>query len=146
MHNTWSTLIIFLFGDPHLLKAGERREDWSTDPHRVLSFRGRYHFRLQGWGNNAVQFLLHSISNTYNTRSTSMSEWSIIIYKWVDLLFFISLRTHETQASSQSQGRLWSDWASFCWFCHEMARLSLVDSDPLLCHFLEISINILSKD
>ena len=30
--NGWTTLVILLLGDPHLLEGGERSQDGTTDP------------------------------------------------------------------------------------------------------------------
>lgn len=38
--NRWSALVILLLGDPHLLESGERSQDGTTNPDRVLSLRG----------------------------------------------------------------------------------------------------------
>jgi len=32
VNNGWTGLVIFLFGDPHLLEGGEGSKDGSTDP------------------------------------------------------------------------------------------------------------------
>jgi hypothetical protein len=45
--NRGTTLVIFLFRDPHLLEGGERGEDGSTDPDRVFTFRRSNNFNLQ---------------------------------------------------------------------------------------------------
>lgn len=37
MNNSWSTLIILITRDPHILKRCQRRQDRSTNPHRVFS-------------------------------------------------------------------------------------------------------------
>merc|ERR1719412_2841342 len=64
VNNGWTTLIVFLFGDPHLLKSGKRRQDGATNPDRVFSFRGSNNFDLNGRWSQGSDFLLHTISNT----------------------------------------------------------------------------------
>ena len=44
--NRGTTLIVFLFRDPHLLEGGERGEDGSTDPNGVFTFRRSNNFNL----------------------------------------------------------------------------------------------------
>jgi len=45
--NRGTTLVVFLFRDPHLLEGGERGEDGSTDPDGVFTFRRSNNFNLQ---------------------------------------------------------------------------------------------------
>ena len=40
MNNGGTRLVILLLGDPHLLEGGERGQDGTTDPDRVLALRG----------------------------------------------------------------------------------------------------------
>ena len=44
--NRRTTLIVFLFRDPHLLEGGERGKDGSTDPDGVFTFRRSDNFNL----------------------------------------------------------------------------------------------------
>merc|ERR1719189_556622 len=38
VNNGWTTFIIFLFGDPHLLEGGEGRQNGASNPYRVFPF------------------------------------------------------------------------------------------------------------
>ena len=44
--NRRTRFVVFLLGDPHLLEGGERGEDGSSDPDRVLALRGSNDFDL----------------------------------------------------------------------------------------------------
>ena len=48
VHDGWSTLIILLLGDPHLLEGGERSQDGAADPDRVLALRRGNDLDLHG--------------------------------------------------------------------------------------------------
>lgn len=43
VHNGWSTLVILLLGDPHLLEGRQRSQNRTTDPYGVFTL---------GWSNN----------------------------------------------------------------------------------------------
>merc|ERR1712102_205564 len=62
--NGWAALIVFLFGDPHLLEGGKGRQDGSSDPDGVLPLRGSNNLDLDGGGSKSGDFLLHTVSNT----------------------------------------------------------------------------------
>merc|ERR1740137_430888 len=62
--NRRSALIIFLFGDPHLLKGGKRGQDRSTDPDRVFPLWGSNDLDLDGGRSQGSDLLLHTVSNT----------------------------------------------------------------------------------
>merc|ERR1712241_454285 len=64
MDNGWTTFIIFLFGDPHLLEGGEGRQDGASNPDGVFPFRGSNDLNLDGGWSKGSDFLLHTISNT----------------------------------------------------------------------------------
>lgn len=48
VHDGWSTLIVLLLGDPHLLKGRQRSQDGATDPDRVLALRRGNDLDLHG--------------------------------------------------------------------------------------------------
>lgn len=57
-------LVVFLFGDPHLLEGGEGSQDGSADPYGVLPFWGSDDLDLDGrWGESG-DFFLHTIGDT----------------------------------------------------------------------------------
>merc|ERR1712102_87977 len=60
----WAALIVFLFGDPHLLEGGEGRQDGASDPDRVFPLRGSNDLDLNGGWSKSGDLLLHTISNT----------------------------------------------------------------------------------
>merc|ERR1712106_706757 len=60
----WTTLIILLLGDPHLLEGGERGEDGSSDPDGVLPLWGSNDLDLDGGWSQGGDLLLHPVSNT----------------------------------------------------------------------------------
>merc|ERR1712128_385917 len=64
VNNGWTTFIIFLFGDPHLLEGGERGQDRSTNPDRVFPLWGSNDLDLDGGRSQGSDLLLHTISNT----------------------------------------------------------------------------------
>ena len=64
MNDGGSALIVLLLGDPHLLEGGERSQDGSSDPYRVLPLRGSNDLDLDGGGSQGGDLLLHSVSNT----------------------------------------------------------------------------------
>merc|ERR1739849_42457 len=65
MDNGWTTLIILLLGDPHLLEGGQGGQDGATDPYRVLPLRRSNDLDLDGGGSQGGDLLLHSVSNTW---------------------------------------------------------------------------------
>merc|ERR1712187_556485 len=62
--NGGTRLVILLLGDPHLLEGGERGQDGSTNPHRVLPLRGSNDLDLHGGGSKGSQLLLHTVGDT----------------------------------------------------------------------------------
>merc|ERR1719481_1313835 len=62
--NGWSTLIILLLGDPHLLEGGEGSKDGSSDPDRVLPLWWSNDLDLDGGRSKSSDLLLHPVSNT----------------------------------------------------------------------------------
>merc|ERR1712113_467335 len=62
--NAWAGLVILLLGDPHLLEGGQRGQDGSSDPDRVLPLRGSDDLDLHGGWGKSSDLLLHSVGNT----------------------------------------------------------------------------------
>jgi hypothetical protein len=65
VNDRWTTLIVFLLGDPHLLEGRERRQDGSTNPDGVLSLGWCDDLDLhRGWRKSS-DLLLHAIGDTW---------------------------------------------------------------------------------
>merc|ERR1712128_302402 len=62
--NGWAAFVVLLLGDPHLLEGGERGEDGSSDPDRVLPLWGSDDLDLDGGGSKGGDLLLHPVSDT----------------------------------------------------------------------------------
>jgi len=67
----WTRLVIFLFGDPHLLECGKGSQDGSTDPDGVFPLWWSDDLDLHGWWGEGGDFFLHTISNTREHGGTS---------------------------------------------------------------------------
>ena len=80
VHNGGATLIVFLFGDPHLLEGGQRGQDGATDPHRVLPFWGSDDLHLHWAGGNGRQLFAHPVGQTCNNSVTVNKGNMIVIY------------------------------------------------------------------
>ena len=64
MNDGWTSFIVFLFRDPHLLKGGQWSQDWTTDPDWVFTLRWSNDLDLHCWRCQGSDFFLHTISNT----------------------------------------------------------------------------------
>ena len=67
----WAGLIVFLLADPHLLEGGEGSEDGASDPHGVFPLWWSNDLDLHGAGGECGDFLLHTVSNTWEHGSTT---------------------------------------------------------------------------
>ena len=56
-------LIILTFGDPHLLKCAQGRQNRTTNPHAVLALGWSNHLDLHGGGSQGCEFLGHAFTN-----------------------------------------------------------------------------------
>ena len=61
MDNGRTTLVILLLGDPHLLEGGERGQNGTTDPDRVLALRRSNDLDLHRRRSQRGDFLLHAV-------------------------------------------------------------------------------------
>merc|ERR1739848_620573 len=59
-----AALVVLLLGDPHLLEGGQRGQDGSSDPDRVLPLGGSDDLDLDGGGSQGGDLLLHPVGNT----------------------------------------------------------------------------------
>ena len=71
MNNRRTALIVLLLRHPQILESRQRRQNRSTDPHRVLALRRRDNLDLHARGRQARQLLLHAVRNTRVHRSTA---------------------------------------------------------------------------
>ena len=62
--NGGAGLVVLLLGDPHLLEGGERGQDGSSDPDRVLPLWGSDDLDLHGAGSEGGDLLLHPVGDT----------------------------------------------------------------------------------
>merc|ERR1719150_253950 len=61
VHNAWATLVVLVLADPHLLERGQRRQNGSSNPHRVLPLGRGYNLNLDGRGGEGGDLLLQSL-------------------------------------------------------------------------------------
>ena len=78
MHDAGSTLVVFLFGDPHLLEGRQRAEDRAPNPHGILALGRRYDLDLHGAGHQRRDFLHHPVSDAWSTASKGLIVNSVI--------------------------------------------------------------------
>ena len=65
MNDPWSTFVVLLFADPHVLKGGEISQDGAPDPHGVLSFRRSDDLNLHGGWSQGGELLVHPVSEAW---------------------------------------------------------------------------------
>ena len=65
VNDRWAWFVVLLFRNPHLLEGRQRRQDRSSDPHRVFALRWSDDLDLHRWGSQRGDLLLHAISNTW---------------------------------------------------------------------------------
>ena len=84
----WARFVIFLFGDPHLLEGGKRSQDGSSDPDGVFPFWWGDDLDLHGWWSEGGDFLLHTVSNTWeHGRSSRQDGVGVQVLTDVDIAF-----------------------------------------------------------
>jgi hypothetical protein len=67
----WTTLVVFLLGDPHLLECRQRSQDGATNPDGVFALRWCNDLDFhRGWGKSS-DLLLHAVGNTRIHGSTT---------------------------------------------------------------------------
>jgi len=57
-------LVVFLFGDPHLLESGQGSQDGTADPDGIFALRRSNDLDLHGRRSQSSNLLLHTVSNT----------------------------------------------------------------------------------
>ena len=65
MDNAWTSLVILLLADPHLPEWGQRGQDGTTNPHRVLPLWWSNNLDLHTGGSKGSDLLLHSFSDAW---------------------------------------------------------------------------------
>lgn len=63
VHDGGARLVIFLFGDPHLLEGGQRGEDGTADPDGVFTLGRRDDFDFHGGRRQGGDLLLHTVGD-----------------------------------------------------------------------------------
>ena len=89
--NGWTGLVVFLLADPHLLEGGERGKDGTTDPDGVLPLRRSNDLDLHGAWSHGSDFLLHSVSNTWEHGRTTAHDGV-----GIEILTDIDIALHDT--------------------------------------------------
>jgi len=64
VNDGWSTLIVLLLGDPHLLEGGKRSQNGTANPDRVLALRRSDDLDLHRRRSEGGDFLLHAVGDT----------------------------------------------------------------------------------
>ena len=64
MNNSGAGFVVFLFGDPHLLKRRQGGQDGATDPYGVFPLWWGNDLDFDGGRSQGGDFLLHTIGNT----------------------------------------------------------------------------------
>merc|ERR1712014_511101 len=84
MDNGRARLIIFAFGDPHLLECGQTGEDGSTNPHGVLTFWRSNHLDLHRGRCQCSELLGHPLTNS-SKHGGATREHNIAIQVFADI-------------------------------------------------------------
>ena len=71
-------LIVFGFGNPHLLEGAQRRKDGATDPHAVLPLRGCDDFHLHGGRCQGTKLLGHALADARHHRGATGQDHVLI--------------------------------------------------------------------
>jgi hypothetical protein len=71
VNDSWAGLVIFLLGNPHLLKGGEGSQDRSSDPHGILALRWGNDLDLHGGRSQSDHLFGQSLSDTFVHGATS---------------------------------------------------------------------------
>ncbi|KAG8222291.1 hypothetical protein J437_LFUL001833 [Ladona fulva] len=64
MDNGWARFVVLLLGDPHLLEGGERSQDGTSNPYRVLPLGWSDDLDLHGGWSQGSNFLLHTVGDS----------------------------------------------------------------------------------
>src|SRR4051794_11244541 len=74
MNNLRARFVVFLLGDPHLLKGGERGQYGSTNPDRVFALRRSNNLDFDGGRSKSLDFSLHTLGNTIKHGGTTRQD------------------------------------------------------------------------
>merc|ERR1719189_144090 len=84
VNNLRPRFIILVLGDPHLLEGGERGQDGSSNPHRVLSFRRSHHLDLNTGRCQSSHLFVQSLVQV-REHSTSPREHRVPVQVTTDI-------------------------------------------------------------
>mmetsp|Transcript_707 Transcript_707/g.1130 ORF Transcript_707/g.1130 Transcript_707/m.1130 type:complete len:390 (+) Transcript_707:183-1352(+) len=74
VNNAWPRLIILLLRDPHTLEGGKRRQNRSSNPHRVLTFWWGHNLNLDGSRSQGSNLLGHTLTDSGEHGGTSRKD------------------------------------------------------------------------
>jgi len=88
VNNTWSSFVIFVLKDPHLLESWEWRKYWTTNPDWVKSFWWGSNFNFNWWWGKICNFFGKSLSNIWvHSWTTWHNNVSIKFSSKIDVTF-----------------------------------------------------------
>ena len=71
MDDGWARLVVLLLANPHLLECGQRGQDGTTDPDRVLPLRRSNDLDLHGGRSKSCDLLLHAVGDAWEHGAAS---------------------------------------------------------------------------
>lgn len=92
MDDSWTSLLILLFGYPHSLEGREGAQDWSSDPDQEFSLCWGNHLYFHCWGGKSCYFFaetfrnsrVHSSSTTHNNVAIEVfSNINVALEDWL---------------------------------------------------------------
>merc|ERR1712099_8808 len=70
----WTRLVVFTFGNPHLLECTQRRQDASTNPNRILAFWRCDNLDFHGRRCQGREFFGHALSDSLVHSGTTRQD------------------------------------------------------------------------
>ena len=113
MDNGRSSFVVFVFGDPHLLKGGQRSKDGTTDPDGVFTLRGGNNFDFHGGGGKGHNFFGQTFGNAFKHGGTAgQDNVGVQIFTDVDVTFHDGGKQSivDTGGFLSNEGRLKQDF------------------------------------
>merc|ERR1712087_387841 len=74
VNNGGARLVVLSLGDPHLLESGQRGQDGTANPHRVLALRWRDHLDPHGRGRECGELLGHALTDAGEHGGTTRQD------------------------------------------------------------------------